>query len=72
MGAGQEWTLDYYDIPFMNPCTDCIFTDSASGNAGRMVRGGDCYEGAQAFADRYGQAPTNRVMIVRFRCARTP
>ena len=66
-----EWTLDWNEGLYANPCTDCASLSPASG---RVIRGGFFYSDASSLrgAYRYYDSPTFRVEGLGVRCARTP
>jgi formylglycine-generating enzyme required for sulfatase activity len=67
-GSLYEWTLDRA-APYENPCPDCA--NLTSGSA-REIRGGSFASSAWELRAgiRHSFAPTNRVSLVGFRCAR--
>jgi formylglycine-generating enzyme len=68
-GNVSEWTLDWYQSAYVDPCADCAdLTPSTS----RVFRGGGFYEGASSLrtAFRNVVAPTGRYDTLGVRCAR--
>ncbi|CAN5709280.1 hypothetical protein BH11MYX2_BH11MYX2_00260 [soil metagenome] len=70
-GNVWEWTLDWHQTPYSNPCIDCANLTPASQRGGH---GGDFDNGASAlrWAFRSSSAPSNRYYFFGARCARTP
>jgi formylglycine-generating enzyme len=70
-GNVGEWTLDLYQSPYPNPCTDCA--DLTTGNT-RVLRGGGFYASARGLRMNFRLvfAPTGRTEDEGFRCARAP
>jgi formylglycine-generating enzyme len=68
-GNVSEWTLDWYQSAYADPCADCAdLTPSAS----RVFRGGGFYEGADSLRTGFRNviAPGNRFDTLGARCAR--
>jgi formylglycine-generating enzyme len=80
--AGElwEWVLDWYQAPYLDPCTDCAnLTTPSPLDAGlRDLRGGGymAYAGSlfpQSRSSHFSpEAPANRMASSGFRCARAP
>jgi formylglycine-generating enzyme required for sulfatase activity len=70
-GDVGEWALDWFAMPYIDPCADCGDFSEASL---RTIRGGAYYLGASDLAPwfRDGRYPPGRNGDVGFRCARTP
>jgi formylglycine-generating enzyme len=74
-GEVWEWTLDWYQSSYVDPCTDCANLSSASQ---RELRGGGyyAYAGSLLAVNRVNHgaplAPTTRSAGSGFRCARVP
>ena len=65
-----EWALDWYAASYVDPCTDCVDSTSASA---RVFRGGYFGEGTPDSPEaRNSSDPTTRFDGFGFRCARTP
>jgi formylglycine-generating enzyme required for sulfatase activity len=70
-GDVYEWNLDWYDNPYVNPCTDCAYLTPTSG---RMFLGGSFIFAAAGLLPTVpgGDTPVGRNSTTGFRCARTP
>lgn len=70
-GNVGEWTLDWYAIPYANPCDECADTTPAPT---RVIRGENFSVAAPLSlrgARRTDDAPSARTVYVGVRCART-
>jgi formylglycine-generating enzyme required for sulfatase activity len=64
-----EWTLDWYQNPYGNPCDDCANLTTATS---RVLRGGSLFDDA-SFLRAYRNpqvAPGSRGFNIGIRCAR--
>jgi formylglycine-generating enzyme len=70
-GNAWEWTLDWYQSPYANPCNDCAYLTTASN---RVFHGGGFGDSATALrgANRSPAPPTHRGGYDGVRCARAP
>jgi len=71
-GNASEWTLDWEQVPYPNPCNDCADLTVSSA---KIVRGGDSfnYQFNLRGASRSGvYPPASRSAAVGVRCARSP
>jgi formylglycine-generating enzyme required for sulfatase activity len=72
-GNMWEWTLDWYQSMYPDPCTDCF---ASTAGADRVVRSGDFYhDGSYILASSRGGAngtPAIRDPARGIRCARVP
>jgi formylglycine-generating enzyme required for sulfatase activity len=70
-GNAWEWILDWYGIPYPNPCMDCADTTAATG---RVLRGGDLAYGYlyQSSSYRFSNAPGFHGGDYGARCVRSP
>ena len=68
-GNVEEWGLDWYAVPYSDPCTDCAYLTPATR---RVVRGGNFFEYAAATLASYrdGSPPKTRSAYYGLRCAR--
>jgi formylglycine-generating enzyme required for sulfatase activity len=81
-GEVWEWSLDWYAVPYADPCIDCGYlTASACTSCGylppaalRVSRGGDFEDPSYSVLcpERGYGSPTARWNTVGFRCARSP
>jgi sulfatase modifying factor 1 len=71
--AGEvfEWNLDWYDVSYVDPGTNCAYLTASSG---RVVRGGEFdYDTSNMLPpNRNNDAPSNRDDGLGLRCSRTP
>jgi formylglycine-generating enzyme required for sulfatase activity len=77
-GDVWEWDLDWY-APYRSPCTNCADVSGtaapdASPPTARVLRGGNFYFSATYLSASYrdSRAPSGRLRIAGFRCARPP
>lgn len=68
-GNVAEWTLDWYQNPYMSPCNDCADLTPASY---KIFRGGGFYENASQLRGAYRNViePEGRFDTLGIRCAR--
>lgn len=73
-GDMWEWNLDWYDVPYPNPCQDCADLGPAPAGAGRAMRGGSYDFAADNLLTsfRSGADATTLSINIGVRCARTP
>jgi formylglycine-generating enzyme required for sulfatase activity len=74
LGELEEWELDWYRSPLVDPCVDCAYL---APTVDRVIRGGafnvDLSDPDMDPADREDvQAPTESGANAGFRCARSP
>jgi formylglycine-generating enzyme required for sulfatase activity len=72
-GEVWEWTLDWYNSTYADPCTDCA--NLAPAASGRVRRGGEFNLAATYYLLPWVRAiddPSVPDSVVGFRCARTP
>jgi formylglycine-generating enzyme required for sulfatase activity len=70
-GNMREWTLDWYVIPYTNPCNNCSYVPATASS--RVRRGGSFSGDASNLlsSSRNSTIPTNRDYNVGARCARS-
>jgi len=73
-GNVWEWTLDWYQTPYANPCNDCADLSAATS---RVFRGGSHREGALFLRGAYhgiysARPPGYRDITIGVRCSRAP
>jgi formylglycine-generating enzyme required for sulfatase activity len=70
-GNVAEWTLDFYDEPYVVPCRDCA---ALTQGAQRVFRGGSFDRGVESLytSARVPADPAARYQDVGVRCARVP
>jgi sulfatase modifying factor 1 len=68
-GNVEEWGLDWYEVPYLDPCTDCAYLNATTR---RVLRGGNFSEFASTTLSSYRDAspPTSRSGFYGMRCAR--
>ena len=68
-GNVYEWALDWFALPYANPCIDCA---NLTTTAGRAVRGGNFNEVASNLRNSFRTffVPNTRVAGIGVRCAR--
>lgn len=68
-GNVEEWGLDWYEVPYSDPCTDCAYLTVTTR---RILRGGNFFEFASATLASYRDAspPATRSAYYGIRCAR--
>ena len=73
-GDAQEWILDWFEGPYVDPCVDCAYlSPSEVATNGVVLRGDDYYSANLNSGARNGFSPTSRAFNWSgFRCARTP
>jgi formylglycine-generating enzyme required for sulfatase activity len=76
-GEVFEWVLDWFDLTYPNPCTDCAVLTEAAANAERVYRGGSLNDWTNYLMtwqrnswDPYAQS--DGPGDIGIRCARTP
>jgi len=74
--AGElfEWNLDEWALAYVDPCTDCVVTETPGGFLSRVIRGGYFYGDASDLLPptRHVDDATSGFIADGFRCARTP
>lgn len=70
-GNVEEWNLDWYHDPYVDPCTDCAWLMAAPFRVGR---GGYFASGTPSLLSTYRDvgAPSTRDFWIGFRCSRAP
>jgi formylglycine-generating enzyme required for sulfatase activity len=68
-GNVEEWGLDWYQVPYSDPCADCAYLTATNR---RVLRGGNFFEFASSTQVSYrdGSPPTTRSAYYGVRCAR--
>jgi len=73
-GNVWEWALDWFVVPYANPCSDCAVTADASALA-RVIRGGGFGQVDTSLlvsSFRFSAPSTNRDSSLGVRCAKDP
>ncbi len=68
-GNVQEWTLDYYQGDYINPCLNCA---NLAASSPRVLRGGAFYSTSVFVPSRDSYDPLTSDYGVGLRCARAP
>ena len=73
-GNAAEWTLDYYNSSYIDPCTDCAYLTEGFGGNNRIYRGGSAAQYIMTMLnnDRVAYDGTEGDASSGVRCARVP
>jgi formylglycine-generating enzyme required for sulfatase activity len=73
-GSLQEWTMDWYVLQYMSPCSDCAYltADALGPNPERVTRGGSFYDPLSDVVPTFRSHTGAAHLSVGFRCARAP